>query len=71
MRIKDLVTSIGQWDWNLLQNLLPHNILLYLATVSPPQDDRGPDGLFLGLSSNDKFFIKFVYHMFADILLFL
>ncbi|CAN1182850.1 Putative ribonuclease H protein At1g65750, partial [Linum perenne] len=61
--VADLVNSKGNWNFDLLNSLLPHEVVLHVAGMSPPRPNQGDDKLVWGLEPNDKFNIKYAYRL--------
>ena len=41
--VKDLVREDGNWNYEFIQQLLPHGIVLRIVDVLPPYEDGGMD----------------------------
>ncbi|KAH9704953.1 putative ribonuclease H protein [Citrus sinensis] len=59
--IADFVTSEGSWRWNLFGHLIPHNILLMIAAVKPPDAHSGNDHFYWAHSPFGYFMAKSTY----------
>ncbi|PPR90408.1 hypothetical protein GOBAR_AA30277 [Gossypium barbadense] len=35
LRVCDVVTDTGSWDWSLLETKLPRNVIVRIATIMP------------------------------------
>ncbi|KAK8530783.1 hypothetical protein V6N12_013284 [Hibiscus sabdariffa] len=40
-----MVAPTGDWNWQLIQHLLPHLVLLRIATIRPPFLQMGSDNI--------------------------
>lgn len=52
LRVTDVVTSTGTWDWDSIVGLIPGHIMHHIASFMPPNFDMGPDHLLW--TWNDK-----------------
>lgn len=43
LRVCDVVSEFGLWNWSWLESQLPHNILIYIAAIMPQSYDSSPD----------------------------
>jgi hypothetical protein len=43
VKVNDLVDSEGKWNWNLISNWIPEEILRKIAAISPPREEYGDD----------------------------
>ena len=59
--IVDFVTPKGSWHWNLFGHLVPHNILLMIAAVKPPNANSGSDHFYWAHSPSSYFTRKSAY----------
>lgn len=59
--IVDFVTPEGSWHWNLFDHLGPHNILLMIAAVKPPDANSGSDHFYWAHSPSSYFTRKSSY----------
>ena len=41
--IQDFIINNGDWDWKLLQSLVPTNILYNICSTFPPKEDASQD----------------------------
>jgi hypothetical protein len=61
MKVMDLVTVEGHWNWILLQNLLPVDTVMKIAAVITPTDDQGHDKRIIPGSSGNRFSVSNLY----------
>jgi ribonuclease HI len=61
MKVMDLVTVEGHWNWILLQNLLPVDTVMKIAAVITPTDDQGHDERIIPGSSGNRFSVSNLY----------
>jgi hypothetical protein len=60
-RLCELVDVEGNWNWLLLKNWLPANILKKIAAVTPPSDEHGSDERIMPGCSNNNFSVAGMY----------
>ncbi|MCH87266.1 ribonuclease H [Trifolium medium] len=41
--VANLIDAIGTWNWNLLNDWVPNEVLRRLRSIPPPHDDFGAD----------------------------
>ncbi|CAN1783234.1 Putative ribonuclease H protein At1g65750 [Linum perenne] len=61
--VAEMVTDEGGWNFELLDILLPPEVIELIAGVSPPRHDRGEDDLVWGLEDSGQFTIKSAYNL--------
>ncbi|XP_061336789.1 uncharacterized protein LOC133283880 [Gastrolobium bilobum] len=61
-----LVSTHGNWNWDLLYSLLSPASCASIASVMPPSHDRREDYVIWGLSGDGMFSVKSAYHMLTD-----
>ncbi|EEF45711.1 conserved hypothetical protein [Ricinus communis] len=59
--VKEFVDSSSQWNWNVLNGLLPYHVTFKLAALSTPCAELGEDGISWGFSFSRKFSTKTTY----------
>ncbi|KAK8532502.1 hypothetical protein V6N12_053942 [Hibiscus sabdariffa] len=42
-KVADMVTNDGNWNWNIINNILPHQVLRRVSAVIPPNPTFGSD----------------------------
>ena len=65
----DFVDNAGNWLWESFSFLLPHNILLRIASYKPPLADDGADQVFWDESTKGCFIVKLAYHALSKTIL--
>jgi ribonuclease HI len=65
-RLFELIDDEGNWNWNLLHNWLPDDILKKIAAVAPPSIDHGPDERVLAGCSSENFSVAGMYTALSD-----
>jgi hypothetical protein len=68
LKVNQLVDGDGKWNWNLLTNWIPEEIIRKIAAIPPPNDEYGNDervgigGNLCGFSVADMYNILCDYH---------
>lgn len=62
-KVNDYVTPAGNWDWNSIERLLLHNILLHLAAFKINVNTDEKDIIIWNKSSSGKFTTKSAFAM--------
>lgn len=57
----DLTEDTGNWKWDTFGNLLPNHIILKIAAVQPPAENKGDDQFFWAASRKGQFSVKSAY----------
>ncbi|KAJ1401839.1 Reverse transcriptase zinc-binding domain [Sesbania bispinosa] len=57
--------SIGQWQFDIFGQYLPHWVLREIHGTFPPMDALGPDHISWALTANGEFSTKTTYHLAA------
>lgn len=68
-KVVDFVDNAGNWLWESFSFLLPHNILLRIASYKPPLADDGADQVFWAESAKGCFIVKSAYHALSKTIL--
>ncbi|KAL9411534.1 hypothetical protein AB3S75_045186 [Citrus x aurantiifolia] len=55
----------GSWNWNKFSHLLPHHVLLRIASIMPPSPSSGTDKFFWAASPSGRFTIRSAYMLLA------
>ncbi|CAN1821026.1 Putative ribonuclease H protein At1g65750 [Linum perenne] len=63
MSVADAVTVEGNWNWNLVYRLLPHNLACLIAGMDPPRRDDREDEMIWGPDPRGKFTVKSAYEI--------
>ncbi|GAU47106.1 hypothetical protein TSUD_403390 [Trifolium subterraneum] len=62
MKVADLVTDDGQWNWSLLGSWIPSNLCQKIAAIYPPHMDNGRDERIGAGGSKNDFSIAVMYN---------
>ncbi|CAN1147836.1 hypothetical protein LINPERHAP2_LOCUS16110 [Linum perenne] len=62
----DFCTPSGEWDLSSLRILLPENLVLQIACMSPPAAHRGDDATSWGLEKDGRFRIRSAYDLLGE-----
>ncbi|CAN1342712.1 Putative ribonuclease H protein At1g65750, partial [Linum perenne] len=62
----DFCTPSGEWDLPYLRTLLPENLVLQIAGLSPPAAHRGDDATAWGLEKDGRFRIRSAYDLLGE-----
>ncbi|KAH9750277.1 putative ribonuclease H protein [Citrus sinensis] len=55
----------GSWNWNKFSHLLPHHVLLRIASIMPPSSSNGTDNFYWAASPSGHFTIRSAYMLLA------
>ncbi|PKI66165.1 hypothetical protein CRG98_013418 [Punica granatum] len=62
--VRDFVLGSGGWDWHRISRILPHSIILHIASVLPPgKDCREEDVPYWRLDSSGDYSVKTAYQL--------
>lgn len=50
--VANYVSLSGEWNWVMLKYLLPHDVLLHIAAILPPQQNQDDDFILWNVSSS-------------------
>ncbi|CAN1144211.1 Putative ribonuclease H protein At1g65750 [Linum perenne] len=62
----DFCTPSGKWNFPLLRTLLPEDLVLQIAGLSPPEAHRGDDATAWGLEKDGRFRIRSAYDLLGE-----
>jgi hypothetical protein len=62
VKVKEVVDENGNWNWRILENWLPAEIMYKIATALPPDDSAGDDKQQWQGNSAKAFSITNIYH---------
>jgi hypothetical protein len=62
-KVKDVVLPSGDWNYNILQNLIPQSIIQKLHAIVPPHDSQGKDVSLWPGTSTGAFTVSAAYHL--------
>ncbi|GAU43243.1 hypothetical protein TSUD_241340 [Trifolium subterraneum] len=60
-KVADLVNNDDEWNWELLRDWLPEDIMHRIAAISPPSDDGGNDCRRLNMKANGGISVSSMY----------
>jgi hypothetical protein len=61
--VKDVALPTGEWNYNLLQSVLPSNIIQKLHAIVPPHDSQGVDIPLCPGTNTGAFTVSAAYHL--------
>ncbi|KAK2389897.1 hypothetical protein QL285_063455 [Trifolium repens] len=61
--VKDVALPTGEWNYNLLQSVLPSNIIQKLHAIVPPHDSQGVDIPLWPRTNTGAFTVSAAYHL--------
>ncbi|KAJ7978969.1 Ribonuclease H protein [Quillaja saponaria] len=66
MVVKDYLDMHGNWDWDMIRDVLPHEVCLRINSILPACNENGQDNIAWGSSSNGLFSTRLAYNMLRD-----
>jgi len=66
MKVADLVDFNGNWNFEMLNQWLPYDVVQRIMTIAVPDENDGNDKQMWSVSSNGKFTIASAYHMLSN-----
>lgn len=65
-RVMDLMREDGEWNWDILCQWLPENIMRKIVSILPPSTEAGPD-VGVGIRGSCKsFYVSAMYKLVDD-----
>jgi hypothetical protein len=62
-KVKDVVLPTGDWNYNMLQNVIPHPLIQKFYAIVPPHDSQGKDVALWPGTNTGGFTVSAAYHL--------
>jgi hypothetical protein len=62
-KVKDVVLPTGDWNYNMLQNVIPHPLIQKFYAIVPPHDSQGKDVALCPGTNTGGFTVSAAYHL--------